>query len=201
MSAVMPVRTELLASLPLDERRGTRGMLLFIASEAMLFLMLFFSYFYLARRQPRWPMHPAPKLTLAFIMLAVLLLSSAVLYAGERLSQGGHELMARLAVAATIALALVFLTLQLLEYRDHLQTLKPTTDAYGSIFYTITSFHAAHLMLGVLMLAYVLCLPRLTHMPKPPHRPLANAALYWHFVDVVWIFIVAMLYVAPHIVR
>jgi heme/copper-type cytochrome/quinol oxidase subunit 3 len=188
-------------SLPLDDKRGTRGMLLFILSEAMLFLMLFFSYFYLARNEPRWPMHPPPKLMLASIMLGVLLSSSAILWWGERRAKRGEALVARAAVLATIALAIGFLVLQAFEYRDHLQTLKPTTDAYGSIFYTITSFHAAHLVLGVLMLIYVLVLPRIDHTAKPPHRPLTNAAMYWHFVDAVWVVIVAVLYVTPHVVR
>jgi heme/copper-type cytochrome/quinol oxidase subunit 3 len=75
------------------------------------------------------------------------------------------------------------------------------TDAYGSIFYTITSFHAAHLMLGLFMLLYVLALPQIGPGHKPPHRALHNASLYWHFVDFVWVLIVALLYLAPNIGR
>jgi heme/copper-type cytochrome/quinol oxidase subunit 3 len=190
-----------ITSLPLDDRRGTRAMLLFILSEAMLFLMLFFSYFYLGRNDPRWPMHPPPKLTLASIMLVVLLISSAVLYWAERAAERGRDGLARAGIGGTLALAVTFVVLQVFEYRDHLKTLKPTTDAYGSIFYTMTSFHAAHLLLGMAFLAYVLLLPELAHSNKPPHRPLTNAALYWHFVDAVWVVIVAVLYVAPHVIR
>jgi heme/copper-type cytochrome/quinol oxidase subunit 3 len=91
------------------------------------------------------------------------------------------------------------MVIQFFEYREHLKTLLPTSNAYGSIFYTITSFHAAHLTLGMLMLLYVLFLPEIGSGQKPPHRPLANAALYWHFVDVVWVFVVAILYVGPAI--
>jgi heme/copper-type cytochrome/quinol oxidase subunit 3 len=79
--------------------------------------------------------------------------------------------------------------------------LKPTTDAYGSIFYTITSLHGAHVALGLLMLLYVLVLPQIGPGQKPPHRSLHNASLYWHFVDAVWLFIVALLYVAPNLTR
>lgn len=198
MAAAHPM---LPSSLAVDDRRGTRAMLLFILSEAMLFLMLFFSYFYLGRNQPRWPMHPPPKLFLASIMLVVLLASSATLYWAERAAERGRDGLARAGIALTLALAIAFVALQVMEYRDHLKTLKPTTDAYGSIFYTITSFHAAHLLLGMAILAYVLLLPRVAHMDKPPHRPLTNAAMYWHFVDAVWLVIVAVLYVAPHVVR
>jgi heme/copper-type cytochrome/quinol oxidase subunit 3 len=56
-------------------------------------------------------------------------------------------------------------------------------------------------VLGVLMLAFVLFLPKLAETRKPPHRPLKNAALYWHFVDLVWVVIVGLLYVTPHFVR
>ncbi|MBW3671692.1 MAG: cytochrome c oxidase subunit 3 [Acidobacteria bacterium] len=103
------------------------------------------------------------------------------------------------AALITLILGIVFIALQVLEYRNHLQHLKPTSNAYGSIFYTITSFHAAHLILGMIMLGYVLILPRLEPAQRPPHRPYHNAALYWHFVDVVWILIVALLYVTPNL--
>ncbi len=184
-----------------DERRGTWGMLLFILTEAALFLMLFFSYSYLAHasRGP-WPPEP-PKLMLALVMLVVLLSSSAVLHLGERAEKNGRTGTARAFMGATILMGIGFLVLQTLEYRDHLKTLTPTTNAYGSIFYTITSFHAAHLLLGLCMLLYVLVLPQIGPGQKPPHRSLHNASLYWHFVDLVWVLIVALLYVAPNISR
>jgi heme/copper-type cytochrome/quinol oxidase subunit 3 len=86
------------------------------------------------------------------------------------------------------------------EYRDHLKTLKPTTDAYGSLFYTITSIHGLHVVLGLLMLGYVLVLPHIgPNANKSPHRPLHTASLYWHFVDSVWVIIVTLLYVVPNV--
>jgi cytochrome c oxidase subunit 3 len=124
-----------------------------------------------------------------------------VLHAGERAERAGRTGRARAAVALTVAMGAGFLVLQTLEFRAHLKTLTPTTDAYGSIFYTITSLHGAHVVLGLLMLLYVLGLPQIGPGQKPPHRPLHNASLYWHFVDAVWIFIVALLYVAPKLTR
>jgi cytochrome c oxidase subunit III len=182
----------------IDDRRGTWGMLLFIVTEACLFVLLFFSYFYLGHlsRGP-WPPEP-PKLTLAFVMLAVLLASSGILHWGEQAERRGSPFSARLAVALTVVLGAIFMALQAAEYREHLKTLRPTTNAYGSIFYTITTFHGLHLLLGLLMLVYVLLLPEIGPAHKPPHRSLTNAALYWHFVDAVWIVIVAVVYVAPN---
>ena len=185
----------------LDVRRGSWAMVMFILTEATLFVMLFFAYYYLGHvsRGP-WPPEP-PTYTLALVMTGVLLASSIVLHLGERAERAGHTGRARGAVAVTLALGATFIALQVLEFREHLKTLKPTTDAYGSIFYTITSVHGAHLGLGLLMLAYVLVLPEIGPAQKPPHRSLHNASLYWHFVDVVWLLIVALLYLAPNIKR
>ena len=191
----------LIRDLPWDAQRGAASMKLFIATEAMLFVCLLFSYFYLGHGQTHWPMDDPPKLTLALIMLAVLLASSATLQWAENARRAARARTARAAVAVTIALGLVFIGLQVLEYREHLRTLLPTTDAYGSIFYTITTVHGAHVVLGLSMLAYVLALPRLEPTDRPPHRPLHTASLYWHFVDAVWVVIVAVLYVLPHLYR
>ncbi|HEX6210598.1 MAG TPA: heme-copper oxidase subunit III [Methylomirabilota bacterium] len=184
-----------------DGDRGTTGMLLFILTEAMLFVCLFFSYFYLARDQPRWPMDPPPKLLLASIMLGVLLASSVVLSWGEKQLDAGRVRSARAALGITLLLGAGFLVMQGLEYRDHMRTLLPTSNAYGSIFYTITSFHALHLGLGLLMLLFVLVLPELHARKEPPYRPMQTASLYWHFVDGVWVVIVALLYVWPNLHR
>lgn len=184
-----------------DHRRGSQAMVMFIITEAMLFLMFFFSYYYLGHTAPRWPTE-LPKLTLALVMLVLLLSSSVVLYTGEQAGKNGQFARAKLWTGVTVLMGIVFLVLQVFEYREHLKTLRPTDNAYGSIFYTITSFHAAHLVLGLLMLVYVLLLP-LPHVgkaEKPPHDTLHAAALYWHFVDAVWVFIVGLLYVAPHLV-
>jgi heme/copper-type cytochrome/quinol oxidase subunit 3 len=180
--------------------RGSWAMLMFIATEAMLFVCLFFSYYYLGHPLAKWPPEP-PKYKLALVMLAVLVSSSLVLHEGEKADRRGESAAARGWTGLTVILGLLFIAIQVLEYRNHLQELQPTSDAYGSIFYTITSFHGAHLLLGLAMLAYVLVLPEIGPGRKPPHRPLHNASLYWHFVDVVWIFIVALLYVAPNLAR
>lgn len=182
-----------------DEGRGAAGMWLVIATEAMLFVVLFFAYFQLGHGDPRWLQHEPPKLPLAFVMLAVLLTSSAVLHWGERALRREQSGTARVATAITVALGAVFLLLQGLEYRDHLKTLTPQSNAYGSIFYTITSIHGLHVLVGTLMLGYVLLQPDIGRTRRRPHRPLHVAAMYWHFVDAVWVVIVALLYVVPNL--
>lgn len=198
MSVSSPV---LYRALPWDDRRGTAGMTMFIATEAALFVMLFFAYFYLGRYEPLWPLAEPPKLELSSIMLAVLLASSVVLHVGERLSVRGQQASARVAVLGTILLGLTFLVLQFFEYRDRLHTLSPSTNAYGSIFYTMTGLHAVHLGFGICVLGYVLSLPRLEHSDRSPYRALHNASLYWHFVDAIWVLIMIFLYYLPNLQR
>ncbi|HVT05838.1 MAG TPA: cytochrome c oxidase subunit 3 [Polyangia bacterium] len=189
----------LIRDMPPDKSRGSFAMALTITTEAMLFVSLFFAYFYVGRLQHLWPAHP-PKLKMALILLAILAGSSGTIYAGEHALKKGARVVARLALIVTILLGALFMAIQVLEYLDHLKELTPRTNAYGSLFYVITGFHALHVVAGLLMLIYVACLPDLDP-PDAPHRPLHNAALYWHFVDVVWVFVVATLYVLPHWTR
>jgi cytochrome c oxidase subunit III len=184
-----------IADLPPADTHGSWAMVLAIVTEALLFVSLFFAYFYVGHHHDRWPPHP-PKLKLALILLAILLASSGTMRAAEKVLARGALRAARAWLGATIALAVVFLAVQTLEYRNHLRELRPTTNAYGSLFYSITTFHTLHVIVGLLMLVFVACLPEL----KPghsPHRPLRNAGLYWHFVDAVWVVVVLFLYVLP----
>jgi cytochrome c oxidase subunit III len=184
---------------PLDDNRGTWGISLLIATEATLFVCLFASYFFLESNKNRWAIDHPPKLTLAFVMLAVLVSSSVVLHFGERQLKKGRVGMARLMMAITILMGMGFLAIQAVEYMDHWKDLTPDSDSYGSIFYTITTFHAAHVIVGLILLLYTLFLPRYSPALRSPYRPYHVVTLYWHFVDVVWIFVVGLLYVMPNI--
>ncbi len=186
-----------LASLPIDDQRGIQGMLCVILTEMSLFVCLFSAYFYLGINKNRWAADQPPKLMYALIMLVVLLSSSAVLEWGERQNNRGRYGLGRASLIATIGIGLVFMVLQCFEYHDHWKTLTPYSDSYGSIFYALTTFHAAHVIVGLLLLSYVAFLPRYGPLAAP-YRPYKVVSLYWHFVDIVWIFIVLILYVIPH---
>jgi cytochrome c oxidase subunit 3 len=188
-----------LQPLGIDQARGKQAIRLFIGSEIFLFIMLFFAYFFLSNGDWRWTRYEPPKLTLAIVMLAVLLASSVILRWGEKRVDEGSFALGRAALGVTILLGLGFLVISGFEYHDHLKHLTPQMNAYGSTFYTITTFHIAHLVLGLLMLGYVLVLPEVGRTDRPPHRAYSDAALYWHFVDFVWVFIVGLLYVLPNI--
>lgn len=183
---------------PLEVNRGVYAVYAVILTEGTLFVSLFASYYFLGTNKHRWAIDTPPKLTMAFIMLAILVTSSLVVMWGERMVKQGRYGLARAAVLVTVLMGLVFLAVQSFEYRDHWKTLTPRTDSYGSIFYTITTFHAAHVIMGILMLCYLAILPNYGPTKLPPHRPYRVVALYWHFVDVIWLFVVLLLYVIPH---
>ncbi|MBV9760027.1 MAG: heme-copper oxidase subunit III [Acidobacteriaceae bacterium] len=189
-----------ISELPLEERRGSYAMWCVIATESALFASFFAAYFYLGNNKARWQVDHPPKLLIALVLLAILVSSSFVLEWGKRRVVERRYAAARFLLAVTIFMGLVFLVLQAYEYIDHWKTLTPFSDSYGSIFYAITSFHAAHVIVGLLMLAYVLVLPRYAPARETPFRPYETVALYWHFVDVVWILVVLVLYVIPNMI-
>lgn len=186
------------ALLPLNRDRGVYGMYAVIATELSLFICLFASYYFLGNSEDRWRVDRPPEITYAVILLVVLLISSLVLHWGDRQVKAKRYGAARVAIWLTVLLGLAFLALQCFEYAHHWKTLTPFSDAYGSVFYAITSFHAAHVIMGVLLLAYVGVLPGYAPSLTPPYRAYRVAAIYWHFVDVVWIFVVTLLYLIPH---
>jgi cytochrome c oxidase subunit 3 len=185
-------------SLPIEDNRGLYGIYTLITTESALFVCLFASYFFLGADKYRWSIDAPPKLTLALIMLAVLLTSSGVIMWGERQVKKGRYAAARIAVFVTVLIGLAFLGIQGVEYADHWKTLTPLTDSYGSIFYTITTFHAAHVIMGILMLSYLGILPHYGPTKRSPHKAYHVVALYWHFVDIIWIFVVVLLYLIPN---
>ncbi|MGA7158754.1 MAG: cytochrome c oxidase subunit 3 [Acidobacteriaceae bacterium] len=183
---------------PIETNRGVYAVWSVIATEGTLFICLFASYYFLGNNKNRWAIDHPPKLMLAFVMLAILMSSSLVIMWGERMVKQARFGLARAAVCATIFMGLIFLGVQAFEYKDHWKTLTPQTDSYGSIFYTITTFHAAHVIVGLLLLSYLAILPNYGPTTLSPHRAYRVVSLYWHFVDIIWLFVVLLLYVIPH---
>jgi len=192
------VSAQAIRDLPIDQDRGTGAMAWFIASEAMVFLALFFSYYYLGHSQPRWPIGDPPALTLPTAMVFVLLLSCIALWSGGRRLRQGRELSARGALLLTVLLGCGFLVLNAFAYDSESRIQPVTQNPYTSIFYTIGGVHTAHLILGLLFLLYAAVLPRLGPTEKPPHGSYRNAAMYWYFVSVVWLVMYAIMYIGPH---
>jgi heme/copper-type cytochrome/quinol oxidase subunit 3 len=194
---ILPPRAKL-NTLPIDQRRGMQAMWLVIVTEFVLFACMFAAYYYLGSNKDRWADETPPVLIYAIILLIILLSSSAVLAWGERQVKAERFSAGRAALWLTVLLGIGFLALQGFEYFSHWRMLAPYSDSYGSIFYAITSLHAAHVIVGLLLLMYVGILPRYGPTRRTPHHTYSTVALYWHFVDAVWLLIVTLLYIIPH---
>ncbi len=188
-----------LSNLPATERHppGEWAMLLLIATEAALFACLLFTYFYLGARAPVWPPFGPPDLRIASVNTVLLLASSLTLRWGERGLRSGQLGRLRLGLGFTLVLGTSFLGLQGYEYSR--QTFTPRTDAYGSAFFTVTGMHGAHVLVGLVILTVISMMARRSELDAKGHTYVSNAALYWHFVDLVWLAVFTSLYLAPRL--
>ena len=179
---------------------GWYGMWGLIASEAALFTMLLFSYFYTQFRSTElWPPHELPSLKLVVPNTVLLLSSSLVLRWAEKGIAAGNRVRLRIGVVLTILMGSIFAAVQLWEWSK-----KPFSfndHAYGSLFYVITGFHLAHVLGGVVILLMIAIWAFLNFFDEERHSFVTIGALYWHFVDAVWIFVFAALYLSPYLLR
>jgi len=183
---------------------GWWGMVLFIAVEATLFALLLASYFYVRFRSgPVWPPDGIedPKLALVLVMSAVLWSSSLPVHLAHSAIKRGHVGAMRVCLALGFVLGAAFLALQCaVEYPDILRhEFTPRTNAYGSMFFTITGLHGAHVLVGLLMNAWTQLRARQGAFDRHRHVTVQNFVLYWHFVDIVWVFVLATLYLSPRL--
>jgi heme/copper-type cytochrome/quinol oxidase subunit 3 len=181
---------------------GWWGMVVLIATEATLFGTLLASYFYVRFKSgPEWPPDGLedPSLGLPLIMTALLLTSSIPMHLAGTGIERGRRGQLKWGLAGAFVLGAVFLGLQVLEYAEKVNELRPSTNAYGSFFYTITGFHGLHVAVGLVMNAWTQARAWAGHFDEKRHVTVQNVVMYWHFVDVVWIFVLASLYIAPRL--
>jgi cytochrome c oxidase subunit 3 len=177
------------------------GMLLFIGSELMFFAGLFAAYFNArAAAEPAWPPPGLENVIeptiLPIVATAVLVLSSGVMqYALSRIRVGDRVGMNR-ALAVTLLMGITFLGLQAYDYLELLSThgFGINSGVYGTLFYTMTGFHGAHVFGGVVGISIVLMRGVSGQFSARHHVAVEAVSAYWHFVDVVWIGLFSTLY-------
>ena len=187
-----------------DVLEGTRapgwwGMVWLCATEGMLFACFLASYFFLRGSVEAFAAEGGRYVPLArpLVMTGLLLTSSGVAWWAERGIAAGDGARLRIGLAVVTLLGLAFLGVQGWEYASRERSW--TTSAYDSLFVTITGFHGAHVAGGLLMLGYVQVRAWLGHFDAARHEAVSNAILYWHFVDGVWLAILASLYLSPRL--
>lgn len=176
------------------------GIILFIVSEALLFFAIFWAFFHSALSPTvelggQWPPLGIEAINPFELPLlnTVLLLSSGitVTYAHHSLI-GGNRKGAIYGLIATIILAIVFTLFQGIEYSVSSFTI--SDGVFGSCFYFGTGFHGMHVIVGTLFLAVGLWRLVSYHLTDTHHLGYEGAILYWHFVDVVWLFLYIAVY-------
>jgi heme/copper-type cytochrome/quinol oxidase subunit 3 len=175
------------------------GMLSLIATEATLFVILIFSYFYLRWAAPAWPPAgtPRPNFTLIIPATVLLLGSSYPVVCAEQGIRRGDQRRLRLGLLVAACMAATFVGLELWEW-THLG-FGPQSSQYASIFFTITGLHLAHVTIALLLSTYVQLRAWRRHFDAEHFLAVENVGLYWHFVDIVWIFVVTTVYISPYV--
>jgi cytochrome c oxidase subunit 3 len=175
------------------------GMMLFIGSEVMFFSGLFAAYFNVRAQAPVWPpegfdfLHPWP---LPSIVTIILVSSSFTMqWAIWRIREGDRTGLIR-GLAVTLLLGVIFLFFQVFDYYllvkdDHFGI---DSGIYGTLFYTMTGFHGAHVFGGVVGISVILLRATQGQFSARHHIAVEAVSAYWHFVDVVWIALFATIY-------
>jgi cytochrome c oxidase subunit 3 len=170
------------------------GLPIFITSEVFIFLGLFVGYWVLRLKSDIWPPAGSPHFNLLIpIVMTIILVSSSVTihFAEEKLDNGDKDGF-KSWLKLTILLGVIFLGFTFYEYNHLLSNgFGMSTNIFGSAFYSITGFHAAHVFVGVATFIAVL-IPALKGSTNDTF--VKCAAVYWHFVDIVWFFVVSQIY-------
>lgn len=177
---------------------GFWGVGMLVASEAALFSYLLFSYFYLgATAQPGWLLEPHPDLKLALPNTLILLLSSGAAWLGEQGVLEHRRGQALSGFAAALALGSVFAVIQFFEW--HAKPFQIGTSSYSSVYFVTTAFHIAHAIVGLGVLAALLLWTALDYFSPRRRLTVSAGVLYWHFVDVIWLFVFTTFYLTPYL--
>jgi cytochrome c oxidase subunit 3 len=176
------------------------GIILFIVSEALFFLAIFWAFFHSALTPTvelgaQWPplgIEPVNPFELPLLNTVILLSSGAtVTYAHHSLIHGERK-GALYGSIATILLAIIFTIFQGIEYSVSSFTI--SDGAFGTCFFFSTGFHGLHVIIGTIFLGVALWRIFAYHLTDNHHLGFEGGILYWHFVDVVWLFLYISIY-------
>lgn len=176
------------------------GMLLFILSELMFFFGFFWAFFHSALAPTPeigslWPPLGITTINawgIPLLNTIILLTSGATITWAHHSIVFGNRQQSLISLIMTIILALFFTLLQIFEYIE--STFNISSSVYGSTFFLATGFHGLHVLIGTIFI--FICMLRLLfhHFSKQHHFGFEAAAWYWHFVDLVWLFLFVAIY-------
>ncbi len=187
------------------------GMWLFIVSDAMTFSAMLIAYSYARASSESWPtpFHFYPSIVFSTVMTLCLLASSFTMVMAVRASAHGHLKATRRWIGATMVGGLAFLVLHLIEWKNLIdEGLRPfgvkagsvfgelwaknwpsAPPLFGASFFSITGLHMFHVLTGVIYHGVIAL-----RISKTRHEDVEISGLYWHFVDLVWMFVFPLIY-------
>ena len=176
------------------------GIWLFLASEIMLFGALFSTYIILRTGDPTWMLHVKEahlNIPLATINTAVLILSSVTFVMSWVALKLKDLSKFKMYMGITLLCSIIFLVIKYFEYTAKFDAGHyPSTHNFYAVYFTMTGLHGLHIIGGIVVNAY-LWMPGLKMWETEPERftnRVEVAGLYWHFVDLVWIFLFPSIY-------
>jgi len=177
---------------------GKLGVWLFLASEVMLFGALFSSYILLRVGSDSWPDgSELLNVPLAMLNTFILIISSMTVVMGWTSLKLGENGKAKIYLWATVLLACGFLIVKGFEYGDKFSHhISPATNNFYAVYFTLTGLHGLHVIGGIVVFVYLLTSGSklLEENPEYYTNRIECTGLYWHFVDLVWIFLFPALY-------
>jgi cytochrome c oxidase subunit III len=175
---------------------ATLGMLLFIASEIMLFGSFFTIYFFVrvVNNAPEWPPEGFHlPVFVAGVNTVILLTSSFTMHWALQAIKRGNRAGLQAGLVLTLALGLTFLLTQIREYSRI--GFAPSDGAFGSVFFGLTGLHGAHVFVGLTLLTFATIRAFRGHFTAEAHHGVEIPGIYWHFVDVMWIVVYTTVYI------
>lgn len=176
--------------------RGMVGMASLITAESSIFMIFVVAYLYYLGRDVQGPT-PRAVLEVPVFYTVCLLSSSFFIWLAERAIDHARMAAFRLWWSVTIVLGLIFLYGTATEWRklifeDHLTI---STNLFGTTYYSLVGLHATHVVVGLIMMLFTLAFALLGKVgPQHAYR-VKTLALYWHFVDAVWVVVFTVVYV------
>ena len=173
------------------------GMLLFIISEVMVFGAFFTAYFFIRVVEVGHTWFPidgkALPVAVAGVNTAILLSSSLTLHWAQTSIKNGNRRGLQAGMLTTFLLGLTFLFIQINEY-IHIG-FSPQDNAQGTVFFSLTGLHGAHVTIGLVLLAMVTWRSFKGHFSAEHHHGVEIPGIYWHFVDIMWIVVYTTVYI------
>jgi cytochrome c oxidase subunit III len=173
----------------------TLGLLTFLLSESLMFGALFAVYLIFRGEAAQWPPEGTEvELLLPAVNTILLVSSSFVIHLGDKAIKENDVAGLRKWYGLTALMGLIFLAGQVYEYLNLGYGL--STNVFANCFYTMTGFHGLHVLLGVCLILGVIWRSRREgHYSDIKHTGVAMAEIYWHFVDIIWIILFALIYI------